>query len=577
MRHLLKAARKEEPCDLLLSGGQIANLYTMEYEKADVAIKDGVIVGIGKGYEAKTEEDCTDKLIVPGFIEGHMHIESTFMVPRNLAPVLSPLGTTTIMADPHEIANTCGTEGVKFMHDESVGLSVDIFYGAPSCVPASYYETAREPLEASDLKKLFDEDICTHLGEMMNFPGVFLGDGDVWNKLEAASGRVITGHAPRLSGGELAAYIIGGCDSDHECESAEEALEKLRRGMWLMVRQGATARNLKTLAPLIRDNEFLAFRSMAVSDDITPDFIHERGHLNGCLKELMAEGISPLAALRMVTLSPAEYFRLYDRGSVAPGKKADLVLLDGLENCGVLKVWKNGEPVAENGKPLKRYTPATVNPLPGLSSGTKTPTADELKIKIPAEFTHDPKVNVIGVELGQVVTKTLTVKPTVEDGYAIADAERDLAKFAVVEKNRGTGRTALGFIHGFKMKRGAIAMSIAHDAHNYTCAGMDDESMSAALAELSRMGGGIILALDGKIICKTELPVGGLMSLLPFEELRKEIGGVYATLEKLDSREAHALMQLSFLSLSVIPELKMTDRGYFDISSGGAKPLFVKS
>ena len=576
MRKLLKAARKEEPADLLLKGGTVANLYTMEYEKADVAIKDGVIVGVGEGYEAHEIVDCAGKIIAPGFIDGHMHVESTFMVPRSLAAVIVPLGTTTIMPDPHEIANTCGIEGVRFMHSESLGLPIDMFFGAPSCVPASHFETPKEPLFAKEIKKIFDEELCTHLGEVMNFPGVILGDLDVWAKLDTARGRIITGHAPGVTGGWLAAYLLGGITSDHECDNAAEALEKMRRGMWVMIRQGATARNLASLAPLVRDKKLPASRSMAVSDDISPDFIAARGHMDGCVRELIAEGVLPLEALRLVTLSPAEYFRLYDRGAVAPGKTADLVLLGSVEKCDVQKVWKRGKPVAEDGKLLAPITPSIKGVMPGSAVTAPMPSVRALQVKCPDNSKTGVKINVIGAIRDQVATKKLVIEATVKDGFAVADSGSDLAKIAVVEKNQGTGRTAVGFIQGYGLGRGAIASSIAHDAHNFVCVGMDDLSMVTALNKLKEIGGGIALALDRDILATLELPAGGLMSPLQFDELRVEIAKLREALKELRADNPDALMQLSFMSLSVIPELKLTDKGYFDISGGGEQPLFVK-
>lgn len=572
MKELLKAAMKAEPCDLLLTGARVANVFTLEYEDVDIAVKNGVIVGLGHGYEAEEVVDCSGGVLVPGFIEGHMHIESTFMVPRNLAAAISPLGTTTIMPDPHEIANTCGMEGIRFMKRESQGLPVDMYFGAPSCVPASAYETPFEPLSAADMTRLFDEGTCTHLGEMMNFPGVFLGDGDTWAKLEAAHGRVITGHAPGVTEETLAGYILGGATSDHECSCEAEAMDKLRRGMYVMIRQGATARNLETLAPIVREDKFLSCRCMAVSDDISPDFMHERGHLDGCIRELIASGVEPLAALRMVTLSPAEYFRLDDRGALAPRRIADIVLVDSLENCRVLKVWKRGRLVAEDGVLKQKITPSVVSTLPGIAGKVTTPAPESLKVAMPSA---DAKMYVIGVIPGQVATKTLLLEPTTADGFAVADAARDIAKFAVVEKNRGTGRTAVGFLKDFGLTRGAVASSIAHDAHNFSCAGMDDISMAAALKELASMGGGIVVADGEKILARLELPVGGLMSLLPLDELRARIKPLSEARDALGCTNSHAFMQLAFLSLSVIPELKLTDQGYCDIIAG-AMPLFAE-
>ena len=571
MKELLKAAMKAEPCDLLLFGGRVANVFTLEYEYADVAVKDGIIVGVGHGFEAKERADCSGCILVPGFIEGHMHIESTFMVPRNLAAAIAPLGTTTIMPDPHEIANTCGMDGIRFMQRESAGLPVDMYFGAPSCVPASPFETPFEELNASDISALFEEGTCTHLGEMMNFPGVFLGDESVWAKLKAAEGRVITGHAPGVTEGTLAAYIMGGATSDHECATIEEAMEKLRRGMYIMIRQGATARNLSSLAPIVRGDRSLSSRCMVVSDDVSPDFLHERGHLDGCIRELAAAGVDPIAALRMATLSTAEYFRLYDRGAIAPGRIADIVMVDSLESCRVKKVWKRGRLTAENGVLTEPITPQVISPLPGIKTKVVTPSAYELRVPIPEGARM---MNVIGVIPGQVSTVTLEFTPTDENGFAVADAKRGLAKFAVVEKNRGTGRTAIGFLKDFGLTRGAVASSIAHDAHNFSCAGMDDVSMAAALKALAEMGGGIVVADGEKIMASLELPVGGLMSTLPLEELREKIHPLSEARDALGCTNKHAFMQLAFLSLSVIPELKLTDKGYCDITKG-AIPLFI--
>lgn len=573
MKELLKYALKEEPADLLLKGGRVANVCTMEYEEADVAVKNGVIVGVGKGYEAEHVEDCGGMVLVPGFIEGHIHIESTYMVPRNFAAAFAPYGTTTAMADPHEIANTCGMEGVRFMHDESRGLPIDIFYGAPSCVPATDFETPLKALDSNDIKELLDTGVCTHLGEMMNFPGVCGGDNEVWAKLAAADGKVITGHAPGLMGAGLAAYLLGGITSDHESFTKEEALEKLRCGMFLMIRQGTTSRNLAVLAPLVRDNKMLAARCLAVSDDISPAFLRERGHLDGCVRELIAAGVDPLAALRMVTLTPADYFRLFDRGLIAPGRIADIAAVDSIEGCHVRDVWKRGVRTVADGRLVQEITPAVLSPLPGNIKTVKTPSARELEIRLPEGC---KKIRVIGALPRDVVTKTLEETPTVKDGCVCADPSRGIAKIAVVEKNRGTGRTSVGFIKDFHLEKGAVAQSIAHDAHNFTCVGMDDESMAAALEKLAETGGGIVVADGGHVVDSMELPVGGLMSLLPLEDLLGEFDRLTDPAAHPGCADATAFMQLGFMSLTVIPELKITDQGYFDIANGGKKALFVK-
>lgn len=572
-RYLLKAALGEEPCDTLFSNATFANLYTMELEKGSIAVKDGIIVGIGKDFEAREVIDCRGRILVPGFIEGHMHVESTFMTPRTLAAEICPLGTTTVMPDPHEIANTCGTEGIRFMQRESEGLPVDFYYGAPSCVPASEFETPFEHIEADEIEVLLRQGVCTHLGEMMNFPGIISGNEKVWAKLDAAKGYILTGHAPNVSGANLSAYLMGKITSDHECSSVEEAMEKMRRGMYIMVRQGATARNLEDLAPILSEHPEYAMRCLAVSDDTSPDYIAERGHMDGALREMIEFGVSPMYALRTLSLTPAEYFRLDDRGAIAPAKAADIVMLDNLRSCKVMKVWKRGKLVAEDGKCLVDISGAVRTELPGYSGNTRTPSAEELAVR--ADETK-PDIHVIGIIPGQVVTRTLVIKPSVEDGMICPDAMRNIAKMVVVEKNRNTGRTAIGFLQGLGLRQGAIAMSVAHDAHNYTCAGMDDVSMAAALRELARIKGGIVLTEGEKVIAELELPVGGLMSLLSAEEIRKKTAELAAARDYLGVENKNVFMNLSFMSLSVIPELKLTDKGYCDISKpGGIIPLFA--
>lgn len=573
IKELLKAARKEIPCDTVFKNALVANVYTMELEKTEAAVINGVIAAVGEGYEGAEYVDCGGMILAPGFIEGHMHVESTFMLPQNLAAAVAPMGTTTVMPDPHEIANTCGPDGVRFMRRASDGLPVDFYYGAPSCVPASAHETPLMPIEADELKELLDSGVCTHLGEMMNFPGVINCAPDVLAKLDAAKDRVMTGHAPGLSGPDLCAYIDAGITSDHECGTEEEALEKLRLGMYVMIRQGSTARNLAALAPILVRMPYLSDRCLAVSDDISPDFLRERGHLNGCLREMIGLGVPPLAALRTITLTPAQYFRLYDRGAVAPGKKADLVLLKDLAGCRIEKVWKNGVLTAENGKLKAHIDAAPPKDIPGAGLGVGTPSADALKVRAP----EGPfRVNVIGTVPQQVFTNKLELALPVKDGFVCASPEEDIAKMCVVEKNRGTGKFSVGFIKGLGLRRGAVASSVAHDAHNYTCAGLDDVSMASALKELARIRGGIVVADGGRIIEELELPVGGLISLLKAEELAEKTDTLADALEKLGCANRHLFMQLSFMSLTVIPELKLTDQGYYDISGGGETPLFVR-
>jgi adenine deaminase len=371
MRTLLPVARGEAPADLVIRNARVANVLSLEYEEADVAVAGGFVVGLGR-YEGREVVDAEGQVLIPGMIDGHVHIESSLTTPARFAEVVVPRGTAAVMADPHEIANVWGAPGVRALRDASEGLPLDVFLGAPSCVPASPLETCREPLEASDLEGLFRDGTCSHLGEMMNFTGLIGGDEGVWARVAASGSRPRTAHLPGLRGRELCAYALSGCDGDHETTGLEEAREKLRRGVWIMMREGAASPDLEALAPLVRENPARSSRCLAVSDDVSPTHLRERGHMDHKVRRLCALGVEPLAALRMVTLTPAEYFRLPRRGAVAPGRIADLVLVDSLQTCRVDRVWKGGRLVARGGRllvplPLRPFPRIPSPPLPPLS------------------------------------------------------------------------------------------------------------------------------------------------------------------------------------------------------------------
>ncbi len=571
MKELLAAARGDIPCDLLIKNGRIANVLSLEYEEADIAIKGDRIVGIGRGYEGRDVVDASGRVLMPGMIDGHLHIESTMLAPATFASAVLPLGTTTIMPDPHEIANTCGMPGIEFMWRESLRTPLDILLGAPSCVPASSFETPLEEIGATGVAECFDRGWCTHLGEMMNYPGVIHGDPDVWAKLTAARHLVKTSHLPNVSGRDLCAYLLSGCDGDHESNFADEALEKLRRGVWVMLREGATEHNLEGVAQILLDDEARYARCMAVSDDLTASYILRNGHMDHKVRMMIELGIRPLVAAALVTINPAQYFRLWDRGAIAPGRIADVVMVESLETCRALKVWKRGRLVAENGRPLFH----TSAPLPAdLPKAAKLAvTGDENTFKVRAR--DDSRIRAIEVIPGSVLSRHLVLPPTVEDGFVVADAGRDLAKMVVIEKNQGTGRTAIGFAKGFGLGRGAIASSVAHDAHNYVAVGMDDASLAAAFASLAESGGGLVVADGGGVTASFALPIGGLMSDLEPAAVAEAIVRMEKAAEDLGVSILHPFMALSFLSLSVIPELKLTDRGYVDLGKGGAQELFA--
>ncbi|MDR3355401.1 MAG: adenine deaminase [Synergistaceae bacterium] len=569
---LLDAARGDGSADFVVRNARVANVYTMEYENADVAVVGNRIAGVGKDYRGSAVVDAEGMILIPGMIDGHVHIESTMLTPAVFADCVAPRGTTTVMADPHEIANVLGMDGVEYMYSASRGLPVDVFLGAPSCVPASELETSFEDLEMDSVREMFERGWCQHLGEVMNFPAVIAGDPSVWGKIQAAGSVPLTGHAPGLSGKALCAYLISGVSSDHECVSPEEALEKLRRGMWLMMREGASSPVLARLLPLLRDKPELASRCMAVSDDVTAKYLMRVGHMDAKVRVMVREGIDPLAALRMVTLSPAEYFGLKDRGAVAPGLRADMALVDGLETFRIDRVWKNGRLTADKGK-ICRTSACPADPkLFRRRESPYTPlTADQLEVKIP----RGAGVRVIKLNEGSLVTNSIIERDfPARDGTAVPDAGRDLSKIVVQERHRDTRRFGVGFVSGLGLKSGAIASSVAHDAHNFVAAGMDDLSIVTALAFLGENGGGLAVTCGGDVLGSLALPVAGLMSTMDAESVARALEDVERTARDMGVSVAHPFMALSFLCLSVIPELKITDRGYADIGKGGIQPLF---
>ncbi len=573
MNKLAAVARGDLPADLVVHNAKIANVFTHEYELADLAVYSGRIAGVGQNYDGLVNVDAEGKVLIPGMIDGHVHIEDTMMTPPAFAETVALHGTSAVMADPHEISNALGMAGLEYMFKASQGLPIDIFYGAPSCVPASDFETPYEELDMVAIKGMFDKNYTQHLGEMMNFPAVVAGDPEAWGKILSAGNVPLTGHAPGVAGKALNAYLASGVSSDHECTDINEAREKLRRGMWIMIREGATFLDLKTLLPLIRENPLNAARCMVVSDDITARYLLENGHMDVKMRIMLREGLNPFIALRMITLSPAEYFRLYDRGSIAPGKIADFSLLDKDvidEDFRVQYVWKNGRQIVRNDDVFNMND--TEHLAPAIKVRVKKiPTVEQLRVK------HDGDlINVIGVTEGTVITKTLTLAPKVENGFVVPDNDNDVAKIVVLERHRDTGRFGVGFVKGLGIKRGAVGSSVAHDAHNFVVAGADDESIVTALKELANMGGGLVVADGEKISGSFALPIGGLMNYLSPERTAEELTKMETHAEDLGVKIHHPFMVLSFLCLSVIPELRITDQGYVDITKGGIQRLFVR-
>ena len=568
MNKLAAIARGDIPADIVIKDAKIANVFTLEYELADVAVYGDRIAGVGKNYEGLVTFDAKGKVLIPGMIDGHVHIESSMMTPPAFAFAVALRGTSTIMADPHEISNALGMAGLEYMYTSSRGLPIDVFFGAPSCVPASEFETPYDELDMTAIKTMFEKKYTQHLGEMMNFPAVIAGDPEVWGKIIAAGDVPLTGHAPGVAGKALNAYLASGISSDHECIDPDEAREKLKRGMWIQIREGASFPNLKALLPVIHENPLNAARCMIVSDDLTARYIHERGHMDEKMRIMIKDGLNPFIALRMVTLSPAEYFRLWDRGAVAPGKIADFSLLDSDvmdDKFRVEYVWKNGRQLVRDedvfsASDYEHLAPAIKIKVKNI------PSAEQIKIK------HESKlINVIGVSQGSVITQTLQLEPKVKDGFVVQDKENDVAKIVVLERHRDTGKFGVGFVKGLGVARGAIGSSVAHDAHNFVVAGADDESIITALKALADIRGGLVVVDGDEVKASLPLPVGGLMSYLNPEQIAADLTKLENAAEELGVKIHHPFMTMSFLCLSVIPELRITDQGYVDIRKGRVK------
>ena len=562
----IAVARGDEPADLLLSGGRVLSVFTGEFLEADVAIVGQHVAGVGPGYEGSERVDVSGMILLPGFIDGHMHLETTKLRLDQFARAALPWGTTTVVLDPHEIANVFGIEGVRALLHDADEVPLDAYVMVSSCVPASPFESSGATLTPEDISELLrTEPLAIGLAEMMDYPALVAGD-DAVAKVRAAGDRHIDGHAPGLSGRALNAYLAAGVRSDHECTTYEEALEKRRLGMWIMIRQGSAARNLEALLPLVLDHGIT--NCLLCTDDREPHDLKEHGHINDVIREAVALGCPPADALVMATLNAARYHRLHEHGAVAPGYVADIVAVPDLVSFRPERVWKRGRLVAEGG----RCTPIAASALPGWMRESMH--VRELE---PVDFAvvAAGAVRVIGVDAGTIVTRALVGEPLRRDGKSCADPGRDLAKLGVIERHRGTGRVGVGFAQGFGLQAGALASSHAHDAHNIVVIGMTDEDMAAAANRLREIGGGQVVVMDGRVLAELPCPIGGLLSDLTFEEVAERTRILEEAAGELGTTLPSPFMAMSFLALSVIPELKLTDRGLVDVNRFELVPLEV--
>src|SRR5947209_14261363 len=491
----LAVARGDEPADLVVQGGKVLSVFTREWLDADVAIVDGWIAGLGE-YEGRETLDASGRWVVPGFIDAHMHLESTKLLPDEFARLVLPLGTTAVVLDPHELANVLGTDGVHWLLDACDGLPLDFYFMASSTIPASGFESPRRPLLAGDLDSLLRRKRVLGLAEMMNFPGVIAGEESELEKLALAVDVHVDGHAPGVLGKPLNAYAAAGIRSDHEALTPEEGRERLRAGMWLLIREASMARNLHALLPLVQ--EFGTNRIAFCTDDRDPEDIAENGHVNGMVREAVAAGIAPEDAIVLASHNPATWHRLWHLGAIAPGYQADLLVLPDLQRFEPETVLKSGRPAAEIPHPdVPEWVKHSVRIQP-ISEGS---------FRIPWT---GAKARVIGLVPDQVVTEHLLEQPMTADGAAVADPRRDLAKIAVIERHLGPGRVGLGFVRGSGLQRGALASTVAHDAHNIVVVGLDDRDMARAVQRLADLGGGIAVVDAGEVRAELPLPVAGL-------------------------------------------------------------------
>ncbi|MFQ0814227.1 adenosine deaminase [Brucella anthropi] len=554
LEQMIDQGAGREPADLVLKGGRFFDLVTGELVESDIAICGSRIVGTFGTYHGKHEIDVSGRIVVPGFIDTHLHIESSHVTPHEFDRCVLPQGVTTAICDPHEIANVLGMEGIEFFLDSALETIMDIRVQLSSCVPATHMETSGAELLIDDLLPFAGHPKVIGLAEFMNFPGVLAKDPQCMAKLRAFQGRHIDGHAPLLRGLDLNGYISAGIRTEHEATSAEEALEKLRKGMYVLVREGSVSKDLKALMPIIteRHAQFLAL----CTDDRNPLDIADQGHLDYLIRTAIAGGVEPLAIYRAASVSAARAFGLFDRGLVAPGQRADLVVVDSLEGC-------HAETVLSAGRVVSEDLFATRKPVAEVGrNSVKAPRVTASNFR---SHSNSGRTRAIGIVPGKIITQNLEFDLKVGPNGVEPDLERDVVKVAVVERHGKNGNIATGFVHGFGLKAGAIASTVSHDSHNICVVGTSDEDIAAAANRLGEIEGGFVVVRDGKVLAELPLPIAGLMSTEPYETVRDELRKLRHAAEELGSVLEEPFLQLAFIALPVIPHLKITDRGLVDV------------
>jgi adenine deaminase len=562
---LIRVARGDEPADLLLKNAKVVNVFTGDIDETNIAIVHSRIAGLGD-YHARQVEDLGGRYVCPGFIDAHVHIESAMVPPNEFARAVVPRGTTTVVSDPHEIANVLGLEGIRYMLEMAKYNPLSTYIMAPSCVPATDMETTGAALHWYDLQTLQHEPYVLGLGEMMNFPGVVQGDSEVLDKLRAFQGRVKDGHAPGLHGKALMAYAAANIGSDHECTSVEEAREKLGLGMFVFLREATNAHNLRDLLPVVslHTSRRLCF---CTDDRVAADLLDD-GHIDHMVRLAIAEGVEPVTAIRMATLNPSEYFHLHDRGAIAPARRADLVVFSDPNDFRADMVYRGGKLVAQEGQVIAWERPQR----PTVLRSSMNVDWSHVNFRVQAK---GRRLRVIGLVPDQIITQHLVEELPTREGEVLAEPGRDILKLAVIERHLATGNIGLGFVKGFGISKGAIASTVAHDHHNIVVAGADDESMFTAVQAITATRGGMATAYGDSVLAQLPLPIAGLMSDQPIETVRRQMDEVLASARQLGSPLHDPFMALSFLALPVIPSLKLTDLGLVDVKQFHLVSLFV--
>lgn len=562
----LSVARGEQPAERLFKNARVVNVFSGEIHKTHVAVEDGRIIGFGD-YATRKTIDLRGAYLAPSLIDGHFHIESSMLTAPEFVRAVVPHGTGAVVIDPHEYANVLGLDGIRYVLDSTKGLAVEFFIMLPSCVPATPLETSGAKLTADDLKLMIHDERIAGIAELMNFPGVFLGLKDELAKIDAGKGKAIDGHAPGLRGKNLNAYALAGVRSDHESVSVDEAREKLRLGMHILLREGSTERNLQHLLPLINTHNAQNC-SFATDDKLAGDLVNE-GHIDHAVRKAIQGGIPPIAALQIATINTARHYRLQNLGAIAPRYWADFIVFDDLKRFEVRQVYKKGVLIAEGGKFLGR-SPAKKISLPRSTMNLRYSPED-----IMVKSAGAKKIRVIEIIPDQIVTKEFITAPKVKAGQVIADTTRDILKIVVVERHRATGNVGVGFVRGLKLKKGAIGSTVAHDAQNVVVAGTNDEDILFAIRQLVQLQGGQVVVAGGKVRAELPLPIAGLVSDQPLAKVIQLIDGLNAAARSLGSNLAAPFMALSFLSLSPIPALKLTDQGLIDATRLKTTSLYV--